>query len=95
MQGHQLTPETEAAMANELGADSLKYLRIEDLAECVDKPAETLCQACVDGNYPTPAGRRLYQLAIENDSRASSGSSGTGRTYDVPTPAASGEAKCQ
>jgi amidophosphoribosyltransferase len=79
----RLTPEVEDAMARELGADSLKYLRIEDLAECVDKPAETLCQACVDGRYPTPAGVRLYQLAIENDRLGAGESGGLERTYDV------------
>ncbi|RMF60987.1 MAG: amidophosphoribosyltransferase [Calditrichaeota bacterium] len=36
-----------------IGADSLKYLRIEDLRECV-KTADNFCYACFNGNYPFP-----------------------------------------
>ncbi len=36
-----------------IGADSLKYLRIEDLRECVEKP-EGFCYACFNGDYPIP-----------------------------------------
>jgi amidophosphoribosyltransferase len=90
----RLTPEVEEAMARELGADSLNYLRIEDLAECVDKPAETLCQACVDGRYPTLAGTKLYQLAIENDRRGTGESAGLERTYDVSAVVRPAAATC-
>lgn len=82
LKGGPLTPEIEQQMADELDADSLKYLPIEDLAECVGKPVTSLCQACVDGHYPTSAGRRLYQIAIEN--ARGNGNGDTGRTYDAP-----------
>ena len=78
-----LTPAIEAEMARELGADSLQYLPVSDLADCVGKPASELCQACVDGVYPTPAGRRLYQLAVENDRRPELAAGSAGRTYEV------------
>ena len=48
----------------DLGADSLRYLPIEALSRCIEKPAEFLCQACVTGEYPTPSGQRKYQLEL-------------------------------
>ncbi|MEZ6132425.1 MAG: amidophosphoribosyltransferase [Planctomycetaceae bacterium] len=66
MQGTVITPEEEQKMADLIGADSLRYLPVDAVARCVGLPRETLCQACVDGIYPTPAGERLYQLAAEN-----------------------------
>jgi len=62
----QLNPEIEQRMAQDLGCDSLRYLGVEALAEAIDLPADRLCQACVTGNYPTPGGQRMYQIAIEN-----------------------------
>ena len=40
-----------------IGADSLKYLTIEDLRQCVKAP-EGFCYACFDGNYPIPKENR-------------------------------------
>lgn len=77
-----LTPEIEARMAEKLGADSLRYLPVEAIARCVDMPSSDLCQACIEGVYPTPAGRKLYQLALGNVGRADDGDAG--RTYDAP-----------
>jgi amidophosphoribosyltransferase len=65
MQGRRITPEEEQAMANEVGADSLRYLPVESLATCVGLPSASLCQACVCGEYPTEAGTHLYQKALE------------------------------
>ncbi|MEY2727603.1 MAG: Amidophosphoribosyltransferase precursor, partial [Planctomycetota bacterium] len=73
MQGRVITPEEEQAMAREVGADSLRYLPVEALADCVGLPASTLCQACVRGEYPTSAGTRLYQIALDRAAKASSG----------------------
>jgi len=64
MAGRSITPEEEQAMADEIGATSLKYLPIEALAACVGLPGESLCQACVNTVYPTPAGERMYQKAL-------------------------------
>ena len=68
------------AMAAELGADSLFYLPVDAVARCIDLPAEKLCRACVTGEYPTPAGEQMYQLALRNHATGS----GDGRTYDRP-----------
>jgi amidophosphoribosyltransferase len=64
MAGNVITPEEEQAMADAIGATSLRYLPVEALANCVGLPGESLCQACVNTIYPTPAGDRMYQLAL-------------------------------
>ncbi len=64
MAGNVITPEEEQAMADAIGATSLRYLPVEALANCVGLPGESLCQACVNTIYPTPAGERMYQLAL-------------------------------
>jgi amidophosphoribosyltransferase len=71
-------------MARALGANSLRYLSLEAIARSLELPASSLCQACLDGTYPTPAGERLYQLALDNIQQRRSA---TGRTYDVPAAA--------
>jgi amidophosphoribosyltransferase len=71
LNGGPLTEEIEREMAKSLGADSLRYLPLESIARSVRMGREELCQACLNGNYPTPAGARLYQLALsepESDS---------------------------
>ena len=70
MDGTELTPKVEDEMAHDLGADSLRYLPIDAIARCVDLPAESLCQACINTEYPTPAGREMYQLALSYDGPA-------------------------
>jgi amidophosphoribosyltransferase len=79
LNGYPLTPETEARMARHLGATSLRYLPVESVARAIGLDADQLCQACITGQYPTPCGRRLAEIAIENF-RAGV----CGRTYDVP-----------
>lgn len=64
MEGIEITPEEEARMAELIGADSLRYLPVEALSECVGLPRENLCQACVDTRYPTPAGEEWYRKAV-------------------------------
>ncbi len=80
-QGERLTSEVEATMAKALGADSLRYLPPESISRCINKPKASLCQACVDGVYPTECGRQLYQIALGRN--ADGGDEGQGRTYDT------------
>lgn len=76
--GEPLTPEIEARMADAIGADSLHYLSFDSIARSVDLPGSTICQACLDAKYPTPAGTQLYQLELNR-----SGNSGCGgRAFD-------------
>ncbi|MDG2126703.1 MAG: amidophosphoribosyltransferase [Fuerstiella sp.] len=64
MAGNVITAAEEQKMADLIGADSLRYLPVEALADCVGLPQESMCQACVDTVYPTPAGEELYRKAV-------------------------------
>ncbi|MFM7205118.1 MAG: amidophosphoribosyltransferase [Planctomycetaceae bacterium] len=73
-----LTEDAQAAMAARLGADSLRYLPVEAVARSIGFAADDLCQACLTGRYPTPAGERLYGIAAGRPARG-----GSGRTYET------------
>lgn len=83
MKGERPTVEEQAAMAADLGADSLFYLPLDAISRCIGLPESQLCRACLTGEYPTETGERLYQLALRNR-----GSNGNGRTYELVTSAA-------
>ena len=61
-----LTDESQEDMARRLGADSLRYLPIDSVARSIGLEPSSLCRACLTGEYPTPAGERLYQIATEH-----------------------------
>ncbi len=63
--GH-LTLEAQQRLADDLGADSLRYLPVEALARAIDLPADHLCRACVTGDYPTRCGQTLYKIALDD-----------------------------
>ena len=73
-----LTEEAQAEMAARLGADSLRYLPVEAVARSIGLDATQLCQACLTGVYPTPAGERLYEIAL-----GQTAGGGSGRTYEA------------
>jgi amidophosphoribosyltransferase len=75
------TEQMYAEMAAELGADSLRYLPVEAIARAIGKPSGQLCQACITGDYPTPWGQKLYQVALDNYEREADGSEQ--RTYEA------------
>ncbi len=72
-----------AAMAAELGADSVRFLPVEAIARAVNRSAGDLCQACITGRYPTPCGQRLYQIALNSTQAALGGATGEERTYEA------------
>ena len=76
----QNSDEMFGAMAAEIGADSLGYLPVESIARAVAKPADHLCRACITGQYPTPCGQQLYEIALEKSRNDTEDSS---RTYEV------------
>ena len=78
-----LTDQSQKAMAEELGADSLRYLPVESIANAIEKPESELCQACITGNYPTVHGQALYDIALEATENGDSSQTANGRTYDV------------
>ncbi|MEJ2633699.1 MAG: amidophosphoribosyltransferase [Calditrichia bacterium] len=67
------TPNREELIANNMsveeirdyvGANSLKYLKIEDLRACVKQP-DNFCYACFSGNYPIPKKKRTEATVEE------------------------------
>ncbi len=90
--GEPLTPEIQQQMALELKADTLRYLPIPSIAKSIGFTESDLCQACVTGKYPTPAGQRLYQIDLDA-SRDPDNGPGNGddqpRAYETRRPAAS------
>jgi amidophosphoribosyltransferase len=67
-------------MAASLGADSLRYLPVESIARAIAFDSDQLCQACITGDYPTPAGQELYQIALQNAPHGT-----LKRTYEGPS----------
>ncbi|MEQ8790758.1 MAG: amidophosphoribosyltransferase [Pirellulaceae bacterium] len=78
LKGRELNDEVQAEMARALGADSLRYLPVSSIARAVGYDADQLCQACITGEYPTPFGTRLYDVALKNSERGKSDQ----RTYE-------------
>ena len=77
-----LTEASQVDMATALGADSLRYLPVDAIARAIGFEENELCQACITGDYPTPGGQDLYQIALENVGR-----NDLGRTYETTTAA--------
>lgn len=65
-QGQNLdhSEETLAAMAKELGADSIKFLTVDRLAKAINLTEDQLCTACINTDYPTPVGNKKYLQQI-------------------------------
>ncbi len=80
----QIPEDTLRRLAADLGADTLRYLSIDALADCIDLPEESLCMGCLTGKYPTEWGNKLYEVALtERDRRAPGGVvTGGERTYE-------------
>jgi len=64
LQGGPLLAEHEEFMAQELSATTLRYLPVELVARAIGIKSDHLCQACIDGDYPTDAGEKLYGLDL-------------------------------
>ena len=48
-----------------IGADSLGYLSLDGLVDAVGLPKDTLCHACLTGDYPIPVQLEMDKLAME------------------------------
>ena len=77
MTGDVPTRAEQARMAEVLGATSLAYLPLDAIARCIELPEDRLCRACITGQYPTPKGEELYQLALAT----ATAKNGNGRAY--------------
>ncbi len=68
--------ESEAGMVDgvrqAIGADSLGYISNEQMIEATEQPAEKLCAACFDGNYPialpqeTSMGKAVLETMLKS-----------------------------
>ena len=72
-----LDDKTLAKMAKALGIDSLRYLSVGDLADCLQMRGESLCTGCVSSKYPTKCGNELLRCAKKNLHKGKDG-----RTYE-------------
>ena len=67
--GDILTDEVQDEMAVALGCDTLRYLPIESVARAIGIEKSGLCQACINCNYPTETGKKLYQIDLDKYKR--------------------------
>ena len=84
--GEPITDEIQDAMARGLGCDSLRYLPIESVARAIGIEQDGLCQACINCEYPTPTGKRLYQIDHANHISGKSGTDVDDRAFDIGNP---------
>jgi amidophosphoribosyltransferase len=73
----RLDPKSLDRMATRLGVDSLRYLDVQHLPECLQIDKSSLCMGCVLSKYPTKWGEKLYRQARRNLSLGKDG-----RTYE-------------
>ncbi len=73
-----LTPEIEKEMTEDIGADSLRFLPVRAISRAIGIPVLNLCQACINGEYPTEWGCKLANVAKDNYDHGVSG-----RTYEM------------
>jgi amidophosphoribosyltransferase len=76
--GARSTPDE---IAEDLGADSVNYLSVEEYVEATGMTRGQLCLGCITGEYPTPMAN---QLAEEMKARLVEGASERGRIYEEP-----------
>ena len=74
--GAGLDPE---GIAEELGADSVNYLSIEEYVKATGLRRDELCLGCITGEYPTP---KAMGLSLEMRARLEEGKSEDGRIYE-------------
>ncbi len=73
----ELAREGLETMGNELGADTLRYLTVDELNGALGLSECDLCEGCLTGEYPTEWGQKLYKEALlSRDAPAG------GRTYE-------------
>lgn len=63
-----LTPEGHRLLAEELGVDSIRFLKTEKMLQAFEEfgiNKDQLCTACITEKYPTPTGQQLYDSAVQ------------------------------
>ena len=67
-----------------------RWQQMDAVARAVGLPGGSLCEACITGRYPTPAGERLYDLALADagrggDQAVGSPSAAFRSTFSIPS----------
>ncbi|MDD5751141.1 MAG: phosphoribosyltransferase family protein [Candidatus Peribacteraceae bacterium] len=62
LQAGELPEEVLATIAARLKVNSIRFLPVESVPQVLARRCHGLCMACVNGEYPTPAGRVLYEV---------------------------------
>jgi amidophosphoribosyltransferase len=73
----KLDKETLERMTTALGVDSLRYLSVQDISQCLGVGDKSLCLGCVTGKYPSTWGNKLMRQAKRNHAAGKDG-----RTYE-------------
>ena len=60
----ELAREGLETMGKELGADTLRYLTVDELNGALGLSECDLCEGCLTGEYPTEWGQKLYKEAL-------------------------------
>ncbi|MDP3881300.1 MAG: amidophosphoribosyltransferase [Nanoarchaeota archaeon] len=61
--GNPAQVELENRIAEEIGADSVRFQTLDGLISAIGRPRNELCLACLTGEYPTPCGQKYAALA--------------------------------
>jgi amidophosphoribosyltransferase len=62
-----ITPEKSLKkLAEHMGADSIIYQSISGLIRSIGLPKKDLCLACLNRDYPTPLGKKMLDIALDN-----------------------------
>ncbi|MFP4188791.1 MAG: amidophosphoribosyltransferase [Halobacteriales archaeon] len=52
---------------DEIGADSLEYLTVDDISEALDMSRDEMCTGCVTGSYPVDVEGEIYERATSGN----------------------------
>jgi amidophosphoribosyltransferase len=77
-----LPKDVRDRMARSIGADSLNYLPVDEVARCIGLQSDHLCMACVSRKYPTKTGQKLLDQALRNQQAGVAGRTTTTQAAD-------------
>lgn len=75
--GEDISEEACSKIAEDIGADSVVYQKMENIPKSIGIPKCDLCMACLNGEYPTEWGCKLFEKAKQNSKKGVSK-----RTYE-------------
>jgi len=59
--------KTVEEIREEIGADSLEYLTVDDIAESIGMPRDEMCTGCVTGAYPVDVDGETYERSEDGE----------------------------